>query len=75
MGEQMRVRPTGDWAHDLLAAIVQRAVIDAQRPDRRGEEAVEWLDSVWPTWRRWQMRSQGAAAQNGQESTKPAYLV
>lgn len=56
MGMQMKAPATGAWEYDLLAAVVQRAVLDAGRPDGRGAEAAEWLDSVWPAWRRWQAR-------------------
>ncbi len=63
--KQMTPANTGDPALDLLAAIVMRAILDAQGSGELAWQAAQWLDDVCPRWRK-------TSQQNGQISTKTA---
>lgn len=60
---QMRSANTGAWEYDLLAAVIQRAMLDAQGKGQRAAQAQRWLDDICPRWRK-------MTAQKGLESTK-----
>lgn len=49
--KQMTPANTGDPALDLLAAIVMRAILDAQGSGEAALQAAAWLDDVCPRWR------------------------
>lgn len=57
-------RSTGEWEYDLLAAIVRRAMLDAQGRGQTAEDAQDWLDFI--AGERWRKTT----AQEGQGSTK-----
>ena len=41
---------TGDTFFDLIAAVMRRAIDDAQKGSRHAEK---WLDEFYDDWRRW----------------------
>ena len=61
---QMRSANTGAWEYDLLAAVIQRAMLDAQGRGATAEDAQDWLDFI--AGERWRQMT----AQEGAESTK-----
>lgn len=61
MTKQMMQADTGAWEYDLLAAVIQRAILDATKGDGEvAEQAAAWLDSIWPSWREMSCRSLSA---------------